>query len=380
MSDFPFAKFEWPSFRPPFESYKTDYGIGIIGYGGAVRGHHMPAYRIAGYRIVAAADLNPDRQELARLDGVPNVYSDYRKLLERDDVQVIDCAVFHDAAGVKNRIQILKDAAKAGKPVLMQKPMAGDLSTAEEMVKIAEDAGISFAINQNMRFDPVIYASKQFLSPERFGKLGVMTMVNTGAMPPFLNMHFAFNSGGAAWGAAMQIHMLDAMRWLSGGEAVHVSRMDRNNSSVYYIEFSTGAVCNYMGYDVSENFHSETPLRIWAEKGALRGNHRWNPGARWEKDFLQVRGHDWPQEVDYVRYRLPDEANNGLIRVKPNYDHSSSIAGFIGVMGEFMQSLHEKRPALTNGRDNLNTLRLFFASELSVQNKQPFNPMTMEPV
>ena len=61
------------------------------------------------------------------------------------------------------RVAILKDAAKAGKAVLMQKPMATDLKTAEEMVQIAEDGGIPYAVNQNLRFDPAIYLTKQFL-------------------------------------------------------------------------------------------------------------------------------------------------------------------------------------------------------------------------
>jgi len=120
--------------------------------------------------VIAAADIREDRRELAKLDGIPNVYEDYRELLERDDVDIVDCAVDH--ADVAARVEILKDAAKAGKAVPMQKPMATDLKTAEAMVKIAEESGIPYAVNQNPRFDPAIYLTKQFLSAERFGKPG----------------------------------------------------------------------------------------------------------------------------------------------------------------------------------------------------------------
>ena len=77
-----FSDFEWPSFRPPLETYKLDYGIGIVGYAGIVRAQHLPAYRLAGYRVVAAADIRADRRELAKLDGIPHVYEDYRELLQ----------------------------------------------------------------------------------------------------------------------------------------------------------------------------------------------------------------------------------------------------------------------------------------------------------
>src|SRR5271157_917497 len=130
--------FQWPPFRPPLETYKLDYGIGIVGYAGIVRAQQLTAYRLAGYHVVAAADIRADRRELAKLDGIPHVYEDYRELLRRDDVDLIDCAVHHEAMDA--RVAILKEAAKAGKAVLMQKPMATDLKTAEEMVRIAEES------------------------------------------------------------------------------------------------------------------------------------------------------------------------------------------------------------------------------------------------
>ena len=86
MSHHNINDFQWPSFRPPLETYKLDYGIGIVGYAGIVRAQQLPAYRLAGYRVVAAADIRADRRELAKLDGIPHVYEDYRELLQRDDV------------------------------------------------------------------------------------------------------------------------------------------------------------------------------------------------------------------------------------------------------------------------------------------------------
>jgi len=55
----------------------------------------------------------------------------------------------------------------------------------------------------------------------------------------------------------------------------------------------------------------------------------------------------------------------------------ASIGGFIGSMGEFMQSIHEKRPALTNARDNLMSLRMFFAGQLSAAQKRPVDPRSI---
>jgi predicted dehydrogenase len=364
-----FPGFDWPAYRPPLETYKLDYGIGIVGYAGIVRAQHLTAYRLAGYRVVAAADIKSDRRELAALDGIPHVYEDYRDLLKRDDVDIIDCAV-HDS-DMAARVQILKDAAKAGKAVLMQKPMATDLETAELMVKIAEDGGIPYAVNQNLRFDPAIYLTKQFLSPDRFGKPGYIQFANISIEGP----KFAFGPCGVVM--PWQIHAIDSILWLAGGEPVSVYCTNQNNASMYQLGFSSGAVCNYFEYHNEDNFRNETPFRVWAERGAVRANHRWNPSSRWEKDLVEVRAYDWPKEIGWLTYNLPDDLTYRDVFITPKYDECGSIAGFIGSMGEFMQSLKEKRPALTNGRDNLLSLRMYFAGQLSAEKKRPVDPRSM---
>lgn len=365
-----FCGFEWPSYRPPLETYKLDYGIGIVGYADIVRAQHLTAYRLAGYRVVAASDRKADRRGLAKLDGILHVYEDYRELLRRDDVDIIDCAVHHEAMDA--RVAILKEAAKAGKAVLMQKPMATDLQTAEEMVRIAEESGIPYAINQNLRFDPAIYLTKQFLTPERFGKPAYIQFANISNEGP------AFRFGTEGVVLAWQIHGLDSVRWMADGDPVSIYGTNRNGASMYHIEFSSGAVSNYVEYHNEGNFRNETPVRVWAEKGAIRTNHRWNPTSRWERDMVEVRGYDWPQEVGWINCCLPDDLTNRHVYVKPCYDMCASIGGFIGSMGEFMQSLHEKRPALTNGRDNLKSLRMYFAGQLSAEIKRPVDPRSMQ--
>jgi len=372
MSDQPINDFRWPAFRPPLETYKLDYGIGIVGYAGIVRAQQLPAYRLAGYRVAAAADVRADRRELAKLDGIPHVYEDYRELLRRDDVDIIDCAVDHSTpADMAVRRAILTDAAKAGKAVLMQKPMATDLKTAEQMVKIAEDGGIPFAINQNLRFDPAIYLTKQFLGPACFGKPGFIHFANISIEGP----KFGFGPDGVVM--AWQIHAIDSIRWLSGGDPISVYCTNQNNASLYQMQFSSGAICNYFEYHNADNFRNETPVRVWAEKGAIRANHRWNPTSRWEKDLVEVRAYDWPKEIGWITYALPDDLTARDVFITPRYDECASIGGFIGVMGEFMQSLHEKRPALTNARDNLMSLRMYFAGVLSAEKQRPVDPRSM---
>jgi predicted dehydrogenase len=287
-------------------------------------------------------------------------------------VDIIDCAVpHHTPANIAVRMAIIREAARAGKAVLMQKPLSYDLETAEQMVKIAEDGGISLAVNQNLRFDPAIYATKQLLSAERFGDPGVMTFANLSTTGP----KFGFTTDGVIIG--WQIHAIDSLRWFAGADAISVYSTNRNNGSLYQIEFASGALATFTEYHNEGTFRNETPFRIWAANGAIRGNHRWNPGSRWEPDLVEVRGYDWPKEIDWVTYRLPDDPSYQEVFVKPDYEVSASIGGFIGMMGEFMQSLHEGRLAVTNARDNLMSLRTYFAGQLSAEQRRPVDPRDM---
>ena len=211
-------------------------------------------------------------------------------------------------------------------------------------MKIAEDHGIPFAVNQNLRFDPAIYLTKQFLTPERFGKPGFIQFANISIEGP----QFGFGPGGRGDGVADPRPRLHP---LAGGRRAGVDYCtNQNNASMYHIEFSSGAVCNYFEYHNEDNFRNETPLRMWAEKGALRANHRWNPGSRWARDLIEVRAYAWPKEIGWVTYNLPDELTNRDVFMQPCYEMCGSLSGFIGMHGRVHAVAAREAPGLDQRR------------------------------
>ena len=341
-----------------------------MGYAGIVRAQHLPAYRLAGYRVAAAADIREDRRELAKLDGIPRVYEDYRQLLERDDVDIVDCAVDH--ADMAARVAILKAAAKAGKAVLMQKPMATDLKTAEEMVRIAEDGGISYAVNQNLRFDPAIYLTKQFLVAGRFGKPGYIQFANLSIEGP----KFGFGPEGVVM--AWQIHGLDSVRWLSGGDPVSIYGTTATTPPC--IRSNSPAGRSATTSSITTKIPSGARLRcaFGRRKGRCGPTTAGIQARVGRRTWWKCAATNGPRRSAGSTCKLPDDLTQREVFIRPRFDECGSIGGFIGSMGEFMQSLYEKRPALTNGRDNLMSLRMYFAGQLSAAKKRPVDPRTME--
>lgn len=124
--------------------------IGLIGCG-VISFQHLSNYRDAGFTVVALADIDLSKARARRDEFYPeaDVYSDYRELLDRDDVEVVDIATHVDV-----RPAIVRDALLSGHHVLSQKPFVVDVDEGLELVKLAADQGLHLAVNQNGRWAP----------------------------------------------------------------------------------------------------------------------------------------------------------------------------------------------------------------------------------
>ena len=132
---------------------KKDYGIGIIGCGGIVRGAHLPAYRNCGYRVVACCDIvEANAREAAEKFDIPVCSTRLEDVLNHPEVEIIDLGVH-----ATQRLPIIEQIAAAPrKPraILSQKPFAMNYADAARMVEVCDEAGIVLMINQQARWAP----------------------------------------------------------------------------------------------------------------------------------------------------------------------------------------------------------------------------------
>jgi len=145
--------------------------IGLIACGG-ITAQHLTAYRTAGYNVVALCDLIIERAIDRRDTYYPDadVYVDYRDLLRRDDIEVVDIATHPP-----ERVPLIEDALLAGKHVLSQKPFVLDLDTGERFCELAERQGVKLAVNQNGRWAPYFSYLREAV---RQGLLGEIVSVD----------------------------------------------------------------------------------------------------------------------------------------------------------------------------------------------------------
>jgi predicted dehydrogenase len=189
--------------------------LGLIGCGGISRAH-INAYRSLADRVkvVAVADIVESRaKSAAEATGAEAYYLDYRKILERRDIDAVDMCLPHDL-----HAKVTVEAAEAGKHVLCEKPIARTLREADQMIEAAKRNNVKLMIAENYRFIPEVEAARVLINQGVIGKV-FLGKTDFSAFPEDLAQSgwklYAERVGG---GVVIDsgIHYVDLMRWLLG--------------------------------------------------------------------------------------------------------------------------------------------------------------------
>ncbi|MGQ9630056.1 MAG: Gfo/Idh/MocA family protein [bacterium] len=147
--------------------------------------------------------------------GWESYETDWRKLIARDDIDVVDIS----SPGNTHK-EIVVEAAKAGKHIICEKPLANTLDEAKEMVKAVQKAGVKHMVAFNYRRVPAIALAKQLIDQGRIGKIyhfrGVY--LQDWIMDPNFPLVWRLNKKTAGSGALGDIgaHVIDLARYLVG--------------------------------------------------------------------------------------------------------------------------------------------------------------------
>ncbi|HEV2447376.1 MAG TPA: Gfo/Idh/MocA family oxidoreductase [Candidatus Sulfopaludibacter sp.] len=148
--------------------------IGMVGYGFMGRTHSNAFSQVSHFFDVplrpvlkAVCARNAARAEaFAARWGYQRIESDWRKLVEAPDIDLIDIASPNDT-----HAEIAIAAAKAGKMVMCEKPLGRTGAEAEGMVEAVERAGVVNSVWYNYRRVPAVTLAKQMIDEGRLGKI-----------------------------------------------------------------------------------------------------------------------------------------------------------------------------------------------------------------
>lgn len=202
---------------------KDVIGVCLIGAGrcGMIHGRNF-ASCIPGAKLVAVSDVSEQGAKAAAEElGVEAWYTDYKEALknpEVDAVLIVTPTKFH--------CPIALDAAKAGKHIYCEKPMAMTEEECDLMIKAAEEYNVKLQIGFIRRFDESFRRAKEIIESGKIGNVVMVKSQTRGPSTPHEWMYDITVSNGPL--AEVNSHDIDTLRWLTGGEVESLYAMGGN--------------------------------------------------------------------------------------------------------------------------------------------------------
>ena len=184
-------------------------GVAVIGVGFWGRNHARVYMEIPEAELIGVCDINSERaKETAEKYGV-EAYTDSRKLLKRDDVDAVSICTW-TTTHAKETIKALK----AGKHVLVEKPIASTVKEAKQMVQMAEREELILMTGFIERFNPGIERVIKTINGSSVGEIVSATARRVSQWPERI--------GDVGVVKDSAIHDIDMMRYIFGEDPKNV--------------------------------------------------------------------------------------------------------------------------------------------------------------
>ncbi|MCB9784339.1 MAG: Gfo/Idh/MocA family oxidoreductase [Candidatus Omnitrophica bacterium] len=357
---------------------KKKLNVGLIGYGFMGR-THSNAYRKVGnffdldYEVVTKAVCARNEERLKSFAdqwGYESTETDWRKLVERDDIDLIDIGSPNDT-----HQEIAIAAAEAGKMILCEKPLARTGEEAKPMVDAVEKAGVPNMVWYNYRRVPAVTLAKQLIDEGRLGKIFhyrskfLQDWTISEDLPQGGEglWRLDVNVAGSGVTGDLLAHNIDTAIWLNGSidsvsaltetfikERQHsltgkIEKVGIDDACIFMAEFENGSLGNFESTRYARGHKALYDFEINGEKASIAWDlHDMNRLAYFDHgDDSIVRGwrsiHVTDGDQPYMdKWWVP-----GLII---GYEHT-----FIHQVADFLEGVSKGEPASPTFKDALET-------------------------
>jgi len=251
-------------------------GAAIIGCG-AIHGVHADALTKSEYaKLICVVDIKEDRAKKAADKYGCEWETDYKKVLERKDIDVIHICTPHYL-----HASMAIEGLKAGKHVLVEKPAAINVEQAKQMMDAEKEYGGFLGVCFQNRYNPTSVKAKEILNSGELGKIlgikGLVTWYRDSEYYLTSGWRGSFETEGGGVLINQSIHTLDLMQWLGGDiEAIVGSVSTKSLADVIEVEDTADAVIYFKngarGIFYATNCYtnnSAVEIEIHCEKGIL---------------------------------------------------------------------------------------------------------------
>ena len=234
-------------------------GFGVIGLNFGL-GRCRAIEQVPEAELVAVASRTEQTAQRVGAELGVDAYADYHQLLSRDDVDVV--CIFTPNAFHR---EIAIDAAKAGKHLVITKPLEITLDRVDDIIAAANENGVKLATEYMARFQPGHYLGYQAIADGSLGKLvtGEFTYKCFRPQSYYTGTRGTWAVDGGGVMLLQAIHSLDVMLWYMGevesvfarwGTLTH--EMESEDTALAIVTFTSGAMATLVG---TTTFHNDRP-------------------------------------------------------------------------------------------------------------------------
>jgi UDP-N-acetylglucosamine 3-dehydrogenase len=294
-------------------------GVAVIGTGFWGRNHARVFKELAETELLAICDIDAERaRSVAKQFGV-TPYTSTGKMLKNENIEAVSICTWSTSLAR----EALK-ALKAGKNVLVEKPMAESVKQAENLLKTAEKEGLHLTVGFLMRFIPGLQHIRNALEDKTLGEPVCASAKRVGQWPERI--------GDVGVVKDTAIHDLDVMRYV----------FDEDPVAVYA---KTGSIAHRKFED-----YAQIMLAFKGGKSAFIESNWLTP---YKTRVFMVTGSEAIMKLDYITQELTIE--NARETVQPRYTVQEPLKL---ELQHFAKCITEKEKPLVTGEDGLEALKL----------------------
>lgn len=314
--------------------------IAIVGLGGMAQLVHLPILsKLKDVEIASVAEVKKSRlTTVADKFNIKQRFADYKELIEKTE---FDAAVI--ATPTNTHLEIATEFLKAGKHLLIEKPIARTFAEAKKIEDAAQKNNCYIMVGMNLRFRPDAMLLKSLVNS---GALGDVFYIKCGWLRKQSSEQKWITRKSKAGGGVMLdlgINLFDLSLWLLDFpdiQSVSVQKFNHNtksveDSAVGFVRCKNGSVINF---DVSWSLHSESDGFNLAAYGS-KGTAHLNPFTAYRR-------------IDSTQIDLSPQTFGKKNLFKKSYENE--LKYFVG-------ALKGKNPIFSSGGDALKRMKLIEA-------------------
>ena len=356
--------------------------IGMIGYGFMGRAHSNGYNRVANFFpeleykpvLKAACARNADEiKKFADTWGYQSTETDWRKLVERKDIDAVDICVPNNL-----HKEIALACAAAGKMILCEKPLSMNTAEGEEMCQAVEKAKVANTVWYNYRRIPAVTFAKQLIDEGKLGRIFhyranfLQDWTISADLPQGGNGLWRLDVAAAGSGVTGDLlaHCIDTAIWLNGGvtnvtamtetfikERTHtltgkVEKVGIDDACAFLCRFDNGSLGLFESTRYARGHKALYTFEINGEHASIKWDLHDLHRLQWfdHRDAGNLRG--W-RSIHVTDGDHPYMSKWWVPGLQIGYEHS-----FVHQVADFCESLAKGTPCSPTFRDALETQKV----------------------